>query len=63
MQSNYERDSALHKEKLEFLTNQKKQAKEDLKEAQKKFELTIEQLQRKETNEKGKVESAQFVLI
>jgi multidrug resistance efflux pump len=61
--SNYERDKALWKEKFEFLQNQKKQAKEDLKEAQKKFELTIEQLQRKENNDKGKVESAQIVLI
>lgn len=61
--SNYERDRALNKEKFEFLQNQKKQAKEDLKEAQKKFELTIEQLQRKESCEKGKVESAQYVLI
>ena len=56
--SNYERDKALWKEKFEFLENQKKQAKEDLKEAQKKFEMTIEQLQRKESNDKGKVESA-----
>ena len=61
--SNYERDKALWKEKFEFLENQKRQAKEDLKEAQKKFELTIEQLQKKETNDKGKVESAQLVLI
>lgn len=61
--SDYERDKALWKEKLEFLTNQKKQAKDDLKEAQKKFELTIEQLQRKDQNDKGKVESAQIVLF
>ena len=56
--SNYERDKALWKEKNDFLQNQKKQAKEDLKEAQKKFELTIEQLQKKENNEKGKAETA-----
>lgn len=61
--SNYERDKALWKEKCDFLQNQKKQAKDDLKEAQKKFELTIEQLQKKDMNDKGKQESAQIVLI
>lgn len=59
----YERDKALWQEKFEFLQNQKKQSKDDLKEAQRKFELTIEQLQKKESNDKGKVESAQLVLI
>lgn len=62
-QFKYERDKALWLEKFEFLQNQKKQSKDDLKEAQRKFELTIEQLQKKESNDKGKVESAQLVLI
>ncbi len=43
--------------------NQKKMAKDDLKEAQKKFELTIEQLQKKDQSDKGKLETAQIVLI
>lgn len=63
IRSNYDRDTALWEEKFDFLENQKKQAKRDLQDAQRKFEMTIEQLQRKDSSERGKSESAQMLLI
>ena len=62
-QSDHERDSALWDEKREFLEKQKNQAKQDLSDAQRKFEITIEQLQKKDHNERSKNESAQMLLI
>lgn len=52
--SNYERDKALWTDKFEFLENQKNQAKRDLQDAHQKFEMTVEQLQRKDSSERGK---------
>ena len=51
--SNYERDKALWDDKFEFLENQKNQAKRDLQDAHQKFEMTVEQLQRKDSSERG----------
>jgi chromosome segregation ATPase len=62
-QSDHERDSALWDEKRQFLEKQKNQAKQDLADAQRKFEITIEQLQKKDNNERSKNESAQMLLI
>jgi len=61
--SNYERDKALWEDKFSFLENQKQQAKSDLHDAHRKFEMTVEQLRRKDTSERGKTESAQMLLI
>lgn len=61
--SNYERDKALWEDKFDFLENQKQQAKHDLQDAHKKFEMTVEQLRRKDNSERGKTESAQMLLI
>jgi hypothetical protein len=44
VQSSYERDKALWDGKFQFLEQQKDQAKSDLQEATKKFEMTLEQL-------------------
>ena len=61
--NDHERDAALWKEKREFLEKQKQQAKQDLQDAQQKFEITIEQLQKKDSSERNKTESAQMLLI
>lgn len=61
--SNYERDKALWEDKFDFLENQKQQAKSDLQDAHRKFEMTVEQLRRKDSSERGKTESAQMLLI
>jgi len=63
LHSNYERDKALWDDRWEFLENQKNQAKRDLQDAHQKFEMTVEQLQRKDSSERGKTESAQLILI
>jgi hypothetical protein len=63
LHSNYERDKALSEDKIAFLENQKNQAKRDLADAHQKFEMTVEQLQRKDSSERGKTESAQMMLI
>ncbi len=51
--SNYERDQALWEDRCQFLENQKNQAKRDLQDAHQKFEMTVEQLQRKDSSERG----------
>lgn len=61
--SNHEREAALWEEKSEFMEKQNQQAKQDLQDALRKFELTIEQLQKKDNNERNKTESAQMLLI
>jgi chromosome segregation ATPase len=61
--SNYDRDQALWQDKFAFLESQKNQAKKDLQDAHQKFEMTIEQLHRKDSSERGKTESAQMLLI
>ena len=61
--SNYERDKALWEDRFDFLENQKQQAKRDLQDAHKKFEMTVEQLRRKDSSDRGKTENAQILLI
>lgn len=63
LSSNYDRDKALWEDRFDFLENQKQQAKADLRDAHRKFEMTVEQLRRKDSNERGKTESAQMLLI
>jgi len=61
--SNYERDKALWKGKFHFLEQQKEQAKNDLIDAQKKFELTLQHLQKHRTADKEENESSQNALL
>ena len=63
VQSSYERDKALWEGKFTFLEQQKDQAKQDLSEATKKFEMTLEQLHKRGTAEKDKVEQSQNALL
>lgn len=63
VESSYDRDKALWEDKFVFLENQKNQAKKDLQDAHFKFEMTVEQLHKKDTNDRGKTESAQALLI
>jgi hypothetical protein len=54
MQSTYDRDKALWEGKVQFLESQKNNYKRDLVESQKKFEMTLEQLQKRGSMDKGK---------
>jgi len=60
--SNYEKDKALWKGKFHFLEQQREQAKNDLTDAQKKFELTLQQLQKYRKADKEESETAQSAL-
>ena len=53
----YEKDRALWEAKFNFLEQQREQAKADLAEAMKKFESTLDNLQRARNNEKTQNES------
>jgi hypothetical protein len=58
LQAVYEREQALWEGKFGFLESQRDQAKADLQEAAKKFEMTLEQLQRRGNAEKDRVEQS-----
>lgn len=55
--TNYDRDRALWEGKFTFLEQQKEQAKQDLVDALKKFELTLNHLQKARNNEKDEHEN------
>ena len=57
LQSNYDRDKALWEGKVMFLETQKDNYKRDLLESQRKFEVTLEQLQKRGNHHKEKSES------
>lgn len=63
MQSTYDRDKALWEGKCQFLESQKETYKRDLNEQQRKFELTLEQLQKRGSLDKDKFENNQQALI
>jgi len=63
LQSNYERDRALWEGKFSFLEQQRDQAKNDLVDTQKKFEITLQQLQKLRAVDKEESESSQNALI
>jgi chromosome segregation ATPase len=56
--SNYSREKDLWESKFEFLEEQRNQARADLTELQKKFELTIDGLQRKGLVDKDRIETS-----
>jgi hypothetical protein len=47
LQGTYDKDKALWEGKCQFLENQKETYKKDLIESQRKFEITLEQLQKR----------------
>ena len=55
--TNYERDKVLWEGKFAFLEGQKEQAKQDLVDALKKFELTLHHLKKARNNEKDEQET------
>lgn len=55
--TNYERDKVLWEGKFTFLEGQKEQAKQDLVDALKKFELTLHHLKKARNNEKDEQET------
>ena len=62
-QAIYDKDKALWEGKFTFLESQRKQAKEDYADAQKKFELTLKHLQRHKNNDKQEIEISHNALI
>lgn len=63
LSANYERDRALWEGKFHFLEQQRDQAKSDLADAQKKFELTLQHIQKHRTNDKEESESSHNAVI
>jgi len=63
VQANYDKYNELWADKFKFLEQQRDQSKNDLIEAQRKFEITLEQLQKRGTMDKDKSETNQMALI
>ena len=63
LQSMYDKDKALWEGKCQFLENQKENYKKDLIESQRKFEITLEQLQKRGNSAQDKYEHNQNALI
>lgn len=58
-----ERDRLLYENKFVFLTQQKETAKAELNEAQRKFELTLEEIKRRNVADKDKAENTTASLL
>jgi paraquat-inducible protein B len=63
LQSTYDKDKALWEGKCQFLENQKENYKRDLIESQRKFEITLEQLQKRGTSAQDKYEYNQNAMM
>ena len=63
LQSTYDKDKALWEGKCQFLENQKENYKKDLIESQRKFEITLEQLQKRGNSAQDKYEYNQNALV
>lgn len=63
LQSTYDRDKALWEGKVQFLEQQKDNYKKDLLESQRKFEITLDQLQKRGTATKERQESSQQAIL
>lgn len=58
LNNSYDRDKALWEGKFRFLEQQRDTAKKDFEEAQRKFQATVEQLQKQQSDSKSKSESS-----
>jgi len=63
LQSTYDKDKALWEGKCQFLENQKENYKRDLIESQRKFEITLEQLQKRGNSAQDKYEYNQNAMM
>jgi chromosome segregation ATPase len=63
VKATYEREKALWEGKFHFLEQQRDQTKSDLLDTQKKFELTLLQLQKVRNQDKEEIESSQTAII
>ena len=63
LQSTYDRDKALWEGKVQFLESQKDNYKKDLIEAQRKFEITLDQLQKRGNQNKERQENSQQAIL
>lgn len=63
LQSTYDRDKALWEGKVQFLESQKDNYKRDLLESQRKFEITLDQLQKRGNQSKERQESSQQAIL
>lgn len=61
--NNYDKDKALWDGKFKFLEQQKDQAKKDFEEASRKFQSTVESLQKNQSESKNKTENAHSSLL
>jgi len=59
----YDKDKALWEGKCQFLENQKENYKKDLLESQRKFEITLEQLQKRGNSAQDKYEHNQNAIL
>lgn len=63
LKNEMDKDTTLLNEKVKFLEDQLRGTKEDLKEQAKKFEMTLEQLNKKNTLERNKFDNGQQTLF
>lgn len=61
--NNYDKDKALWEGKFKFLEQQKDTAKKDLEDAQRKFQMTLESLQKNQNDSKNKSESSHQMML
>jgi hypothetical protein len=61
--NNYDKDKALWDGKFKFLEQQKDQAKKDFEEASRKFQMTVESLQKNQNESKNKTEIAHSTIL
>ena len=63
LNNNYDKDKALWEGKFKFLEQQRDTAKKDFEDAQRKFTMTVEQLQKAQSENKNKSELTQTSMI
>lgn len=63
LNNGYDRDKALWDGKFKFLEQQKDTAKKDFEDAQKKFQSTVEQLQKSQQESKSKTENQHNMIM
>ena len=63
MNNAYDRDKALWDGKFKFLEQQRDTAKKDFEDAQRKFQATVEQLQKSQSESKSKTENTHSMMM
>jgi outer membrane protein TolC len=63
MNNSYDRDKALWDGKFKFLEQQRDTAKKDFEDAQRKFQATVEQLQKTQNESKSKSKTTHTMMM